>query len=60
MLHGTAPVVNNTVLCTQNSGRSSSFFFFLSLFIFDRERKSMSGGGVERGGDTESEAGSRL
>ena len=32
------------------------------MFIFDRERErqSMSGGGAERKGDTESEAGSRL
>ena len=30
--------------------------FYLSL----RERQSTSGGGAERGGDTESEAGSRL
>ena len=38
--------------------------FFKCLFIFERERQtdrqSMSGGGVEREGDTESEAGSRL
>ena len=30
------------------------------MFIFERERQSMSGGGTEREGDTESEAGSRL
>ena len=32
------------------------------MFIFERERdrQSVSGGGVEREGDTESEAGSRL
>ena len=30
------------------------------MFTFDRERQSMSGGGAEREGDTESEAGSRL
>ena len=36
--------------------------FFKCLFIFERvrERQSMSGGGTEREGDTESEAGSRL
>ena len=32
---------------------------FISL-LRDRERQSMSMGGAERGGDTESEAGSRL
>ena len=30
------------------------------MFIFKRERQSMSGGGAEREGDAESEAGSRL
>ena len=30
------------------------------LFIFETERQSMSRGGAERGGDTESGAGSRL
>ena len=35
-------------------------FFFQSLFIFGTERDSMNGGGAEREGDTESEAGSRL
>ena len=47
---------------------SSEVFFlnFFLMFIFDRERErererqSMSGGGAERRGDTESEAGSRL
>ena len=34
--------------------------FFLHLFIFERERQSTSGGGAERVGDTESEAGYRL
>ena len=34
--------------------------FFLHLFIFDRVRQRMSGGGAEREWDTESEAGSRL
>ena len=34
------------------------FNFFLHVFIF--ERQSTSGGGAEREGDTESEAGSRL
>ena len=32
----------------------------LYLFLTERERQSMSGGGAEREGDTESEAGSRL
>ena len=30
------------------------------MFIFEREAQSMSGGGAESEGDTESEAGSRL
>ena len=35
-------------------------FFFQRLFIFGTERQSMSWGGAEREGDTESETGSRL
>ena len=38
----------------------SHLFFFKCLFIFERERQSMSGGGAEREGDPVSEAGSRL
>ena len=30
------------------------------MFIFERDRQSMSGGGAEREGDTESKLGSRL
>ena len=30
------------------------------MFVFERDRHSMSGGGAEREGDTESQAGSRL
>ena len=30
------------------------------MYLFLRDRQSMSGGGAEREGDTESEAGSRL
>ena len=38
------------------------FLFFLNVYLLwrDRETQSISRGGVERGGDTESEAGSRL
>ena len=38
------------------------FFIFFNVFIYflDRERQSMSRGGAEREGDTDSEAGSRL
>ena len=38
------------------------FRFFLNVYSFlkDTERQSTSGGGAEREGDTESEAGSRL
>ena len=35
-------------------------FFNVCLFLRESERQSMSGGGAEREGDTESEAGSRL
>ena len=35
-------------------------FFNVYLSLRDRERQSMSRGGAERGGDTESEAGSGL
>ena len=35
-------------------------FFNIYLFLRDRERQSMRGGGAEREGNTESEAGSRL
>ena len=38
------------------------FFLIFLIFIYfwERERKNVSGGGTEREGDTESEAGSRL
>ena len=39
----------------------STFFFFLiffNVYLFLRQRQSMNGGGAEREGDTESEAGS--
>ena len=36
------------------------FFNVFLMFIFERERQSVSRGGAEREGDTESEAGSRL
>ena len=38
------------------------FFYFLkkSLFLRERKRQSVSGGGAQREGDTESEGGSRL
>ena len=35
-------------------------FFLMFIYFGDRERQSMNGGGAEREGDTESEAGSRL
>ena len=37
-----------------------NFFFSTFIYFWDRERQSMNGGGAEREGDTESEAGSRL
>ena len=39
---------------------SSSSYFFLHLFICERQRQSVSRGGAEGEGYTESEAGSRL
>ena len=48
------------------SSRFLQFILFLKFFLkfvfyfWDRERQSMNGGGAERDGDTESEAGSRL
>ena len=38
------------------------FFFFFNVYLFlgQRERQSMNGGGAEREGDTELETGSRL
>ena len=50
----------------QDSGYGGEFFVFLIKkknfysFLRGRERQSVSGGGAEREGDTESEAGSRL
>ena len=44
-------------------GEADVFIFIyinVFMFIFERERQSISGGGAERKGDTESEAGSRL
>ena len=38
----------------------SCFLHFLKIYLFLKERQSVSGGGAERQGDTESEAGSRL
>ena len=35
-------------------------FFSTIIYFWDRERQSMNGGGAEREGDTELEAGSRL
>ena len=42
--------------------KSSYFFFFFNVYLLlgDRERQSVSRGGAEREGDTESEAGSGL
>ena len=39
-----------------------NFFSFFNVYLFlrQRERQSVSGGGAEREGDTESETGSRL
>ena len=39
---------------------NATFFFFKFIFETESERAHMNGGGAEREGDTESEAGSRL
>ena len=36
------------------------FYFLTFIYFWDRERQGMNGGGAEREGDTELEAGSRL
>ena len=46
--------------CPRAKGTDFSKKFVFDVFIRDRERQSMSRGGAEREGDTESEAGSRL
>ena len=35
-------------------------YLFMFIYFGERQRKNVSGGGAEREGDTESEAGSRL
>ena len=47
--------MNITIICP-----TISLKFFLKKCLFVIERQSVSMGGAERGGDTESEAGSRL
>ena len=37
-----------------------SFYFIFNVYLLLRERQSMSGGGAQREGDTESKEGSRL
>ena len=56
-----SPFPELSSLCTSVSC-SFIYLFIFSTFIYfwDRERQSMSGGGAEREGDTESETGSRL
>ena len=49
-------IVRGVGECTNNLKN----FFDVYLFLRKRERQSMSRGGAERVGDTESEAGSRL
>ena len=50
------------LLCNFCKSMFVCFFIFSTFFIYlwDRERQSMNGGGAEREGDTESETGSRL
>ena len=43
-----------------NFSSLKKFFFNIYLFLRDRERRSMSGGGAEREKETQSEAGCRL
>ena len=53
---------NCTTKHLSNGYRCAVFlkFFLTFIYFWDRERQSMNGGGAEREGDTESEAGSRL
>ena len=43
-----------------NIFKSKFFLKFFLMFVYFSERQSLSGGGAEREGDTESEAGSGL
>ena len=55
------PSIFKNVIVLESKRPSEDFlFFFYILFIFDRQRQSTSGGGAERDGAAESEAGSRL
>ena len=47
------------IMKVMDSGKDL-FFFYIYLFLRNIVRQSVSGGGAEREGDTESEAGSRL
>ena len=47
-----------TLVCIELLFLKKKFFF--NVYVWDRGRQSMSGGGAEREGDTESETASRL
>ena len=49
-----------SIIDAQVSGHLLFFFFNVYSFLRDGEKQSMNGGGAEREGDTESQAGSRL
>ena len=44
----------------QAEGVIYGFGYFFNVYLFLKERQSVSGGGAEKEGDTESEAGFRL
>ena len=53
--------MNELMEITTNKNSDADFIFLsVCIYFWDRERQSMSRGGAEREGDTESEAGSRL
>ena len=54
MLYGSSPLPIDERRQAQNRrhlARDASFFFFFNVYLFLRQRQSMSGGGAEREGD---------
>ena len=55
-----APKYVHMCVCMYVCMYAFNVYFLMFIYFRDRERQSMSGGGAERGEDTESETGSRL